>query len=323
MSVPEPDITRRRAVAAAALAGVAVALLSTAVIWTQALLTREFALSGTLLAGFLADAVFAVVWYAAFLLAVLFVVGGGVNRRTLTNGAALVYAVDLLPAVARSASGFGTLGPQVLVVPFPAVGRFFAIAAAYWLAWEDGYDRVRSALGNPTHPLFDVVSGNRVAPGLALGRAVVSAALAGAVAVAAAVGTGVLYDLLTGAARASSVRVSFFDVGIPIEEGPTAWLFETAWLLSALLVTGPRARARDLLTGLAVVFGVGAGVRLGPALLPPYGGVDLWAPSGPVMAPFADALLVVGIAVAHWLAFRGGLERFDRRRSSIAGTPSE
>lgn len=314
VSVPEPELTRRRALAAAVLAGLAVAVLSTVVIWTQALLTREFALSGPLLAGFLADGTFSLVWYAAFLLAVLFVVDGGVNRRTLTNGAALVYAVDLLPAVARAASGFGTLGPQVLVVPLPAVGRYFAIAAAYWLASEGGYDGLRSALGNPTHPLFEVVSDNRIAPGLPLGRAVVSAALAGAVAVAAAAGAGVLYDLLTPEA---ALQVSFARVGIPLEEAPRAWLFEAAWVLAVLLVAESRARARDLLTGLAVVFGVGVGVRLAPALLPPYGGVDLWAPSGPIMAPVADALLVVGVAVAVWLAFRGGIERLRSRGESV------
>jgi hypothetical protein len=323
VSVPEPDYSRRRALAAAVLAGLAVAVLSTAVIWTQSLLTRELAASGTVLVGALADGAVSLVWYACFLLAVLFVVGGGANRRTLTNGAALVYAVDLLPAVTRVAAGFGTLGPHVLVAPLPAVGRFVAIAVAYWLAHEGGYDRLRSALGTPTHPLFAVVSGTRVAPGLTVGRGVVAAALAGVVGVAATVGAGVLHDFLTGAAGASTIRVSFFTVGLPVEEAPTEWLFETALLLAVLIVVGAGARGRDLLTGLAVVFGVGAGVRLAPALLPPYGGVDLWAPSGPVMAPLADALLVLGIAAAVWLAFRGGLERLGRRRASLAGSPSE
>lgn len=315
MTVPETDLPFRRALAAALLAGLVVSALFVAFNWTQALVTRDLPATGRLLLGILIGGVVSVAWYATFLLAVLLVVGRETNWRTLAGSVALVYVIDLLLAAVQGRSPFVSFQRGVLAVPLPQVGRLIAIAAAYWLAYDGGYERIAAALGHPSHPLFAIVTDDRLTTDLTVGRGVVAASLAALISVSGFVLAGTVQDLLTNASGAVVVFLTVPRVGIPLGRVPMEWLFEASLLLAVLLVTGPETAARDVLKGLAVVFVVGATARLAPALLPPFQHVALWTASGPILAPLADALLVVGIALAVWLALGSGIERVRSRHS--------
>lgn len=277
-------------------------------------------------------------WFVPFVLAVLFVVAGP-SRRTVAGGAVLVYVVHLVLTVVRTivigATGGvpggdpGTvqrgIDPVVLAVPLPIVATFLAVATAVWLAHQGGYERLVAATGNADqHPLFAVVADEGIGPSLSLQRGLVAAGLAGLVGAGGLVLAGGIADLLqvfagSGAAEGTTIqltRIPARDVGIPLSGLPVQLLLEASFLLAVLFVTGPRIWPRDVLRGMAVIFGVQSGVNLLPVLLSPDRPLELWAASGPILAPVGDALLFVAITVAVWLAFHGGLETLQHSAGS-------
>ncbi|MFD1589362.1 hypothetical protein ACFR9U_20490 [Halorientalis brevis] len=251
------------------------------------------------------------VWYAPVLLAVVFVVGRGVTRRTLVGGVALIYLGHLsLAVVQRLVTPMVPLTPRVAAEPLVQVSRFLGIAVAYWIAFGGGYEFI--TLEAPAHPLLAVLTDTEIAMDLDVGRAAVAASVAGLLAVTGAVVTAFVQDLLVQPAGAP-FPVTVSAGGTPANEAPIEWVVETAFMLAVLFVTGPEPTLRGVLKGLAVVFGVGALVRIAPALLPPYRPVDLWDPAGPILVPLGDGVLLLGIALAVWLALRDGFDRFQIR----------
>ena len=309
-------LDRRREVAGALLAGLVVAGTFLAVTVIQAALAGDLPVLGQNLFVVLGSGGFSLAWYVPFLLAVVLVVGRGVTRRTLAGGVVLIYVTHLLIAIVQGlvTPVAYTLTPRVFAQPLPQVARFLGIAVAYWIAYDGGYESITSALGYPSHPLFAVVSDDEVAPDLDVGRAVVAASIAGLIAVSGAVLAEFVQQLLVSPTGAP-IPVSVSAGGISVHEAPIEWVLDTTFVLAVLFVTGPKTTPRAVLKGLGVVFGVGAAVRIAPAFLPPYRPVELWDPSGPILAPLGDGVLVFGIALAVWLALRGGIDRVRARNS--------
>lgn len=248
-------------------------------------------------------------WYAPFLLAVVLVIGRGVTGRTLVGGGALIYLALLLLAVVQGlVTPMVSITPRVLAAPLPQVGGFLGIAAAYWIAYDGGYESLTT--GAPSHPLLAVVTETEIAAELDVGRAVVAASIAGLLAVSGAVVTDFVQQLLVRPAGAP-IPVTVSAGGIPVDEAPMEWVVETAFMLAVLFVTGPATTLRGVLKGVGVVFGVGALMRLTPALLPPSRPIELWEPSGPILAPLGDGVLLLGIALVVWLALRDGFDRIQ------------
>jgi hypothetical protein len=319
MAVLDTKPGERRLLDAALLAGTLVAVVFLALGWARLLVrggvpARTAAFVRSVAVGW----VLATASFVALLLAVLVVVAEPSGRR-VAGGAILVYGVDLLLTVGQTTlGGFpGGIRPTILAVPLARVVRFLAVATAVWLAYHGGYERLVEATGDADqHPLVAVVGNRRIGAGLSLQRGVVAAGLAALVGSGGLVLAGWIGDLLRsiaypGAGASSAVfrQVRIWSVGIAPGHLPEEWLFEASFLLAVLFVTGPRVDHRNLLKGLAVVFGVQSTATLSPALLPPFRPVDLWGPSGPVLMPLGDALLLVGIATAVWLGFHGGMER--------------
>jgi hypothetical protein len=324
VSVHDSDPTRARLLGAAVLAGVPTAVASVGLAWSRLVLTNRPVGGGdlTVLVGAVTGVIGATVASVPFLLAVLFVVTRP-TRRSLLAGALLVYVGDVLTAVGqRLLTGVQTgVDLTVLVVPLTRVVALFAIATATWLAYHGGYERLVAATGDATqHPLFAVVADERVGPALSLQRALVAAgvaALVGAGGLVAVGAVGSLVDALTRSVTGGSgvvvgSRAWVRDVGISLPRLPRRWLFEASFLLAVLFVTGPRLRGRDLLKGLAVVFGVQSTVFLLPMLRPPFRPVYLFGAPGPILTPLTDASLLVGVAVAVWLGGHGGLARLGQ-----------
>ncbi|WP_136717306.1 hypothetical protein [Halorientalis salina] len=310
--------TLRRELAGALLAGLFVSGVLLAFTLAQAAVAGDLPAIGRNLFVVLGSGVFSLAWYAPFFLAVVLVVGRGATRRTLAAGVALVYVAHLALAVVQGRFGpaFYTLTPRVLAEPLPQVARFLGIAVAYWIAYDGGYESI--TLEAPAHPLFAVVTDERLAPDLEVGRGVVAAALAGLIAVTGSLAAHAVQEALAGSAR-FAVPVAVSTAGIPVEQAPTEWVFDTTFVLAVLFVIGPKTTPRTVLKGLGVVFGVGAAVRVAPALLPPSRPLELWDPSGPLLAPIGDAVFLLGIALAVWFALRGGVERV---RSRDSGRPA-
>ncbi|QZP36899.1 hypothetical protein [Halobaculum magnesiiphilum] len=268
-----------------------------------------------ILGALLIQAAVATVTFAPFLLAVVGVVARP-TPRVVAGGAALVYGVDLLVTVGTTlATGFpGSVGPLVLVVPLSTVVSLLAIAVAVWLAYHGGYERLAAAAeGADRHPLFANLPKKSLGPGLSVKRGLVAAGLAALVGAGGLVAANGLGDLLRAATRAGaggSVSVTVTgawarNVGIPPSQFPVEWLSEASFLLAVLFVAGPRVAARDLGKGIAVIVGVQSATVLVPAFVASARPLDLWAPSGPLLAPLGDVFLFVGIAVAVRLALHG------------------
>lgn len=312
------DLDGRRALRAALEAGALVAFAFVAFGWLRLSLTGGTPagnLVGILGAGAVQAAV-ATVTFAPFLLAVVGVVARP-TPRVVAGGVALVYGVDLLVTLGTTlATGFpGSVGPAVLVVPLSTVVSLLAIAAAVWLAYHGGYDRLAAAAeGADRHPLFANLPGARLGPELSVKRGLVAAGLAALVGAGGMVAANWAVDLIRAATRAGaggsvSVTVSgpwVWNVGIPPAQFPAEWLSEASFLLAVLFVAGPRVAARDLGKGIAVIVGVQSAAVLVPALVAPVGPLDPWAPSGPILAPLGDVFLFVGVAVAVRLALHDG-----------------
>jgi hypothetical protein len=242
-----------------------------------------------------------------------------------------VYVIDLLLLVGRAVLSRvpEQLELVVLAVPLSRVAIFLAIAVAAWLAYHGGYERLSVAAGNTDqHPLFAIVADKRIGPTLSLQRCLVVAGLAGLVGAGELVLAGRIGDLFrtiaqlrtTGQITIVASQGAAWNVEIPLSQFPEQWLFEASFLLAVLFVTSSRLSARDLLKGLAVVFGVQSTVKLVPAFLPPSRPRELWASSGPVLTPLGDAFLLFGIAVATPLAFHdnsGPVRRLTPSRSVL------
>jgi len=318
MSVFDSPSERRRFVGAALLGGMLIALAFVAISWTQLLVDGRVPTGTDRVAlGIAGGWVMAALSQVPFLLAVLLVVATA-TPRTVAVGAFVVYVVNLLRTLVNALAVPAPLELTVFAVPLSSVVNFLGVATAVWFAFHGGYERLAAAVGDvDQHPLWANFAERRLGPGLSLQRGLVVAGLASFVAAAGFVLANAVGKFFRAVANADSARgttVEFsrggvWNVGIPLAEFPTEWLFTASFLLAVLLVTGSRTAPRDVLKGLAVIYGVQSGVKLLPALVPPFQPVDLWSPSGVVMGPTADAMLFLGIAVAVWLAFHGGLER--------------
>ncbi|UIP00908.1 hypothetical protein Hbl1158_06000 [Halobaculum sp. CBA1158] len=319
MTVPDSAPDGSRVLGAALPASALVAAALVAVNWAGLFATgRLDEVTGGVAVSALSGWLLSTASFVPFLAAVLLVVVAP-SRRTVAGGVAVVYVADLLLVVVRS-----VLSPlpvrswlPVLAVPLTRVAAVLAVATAAWIAYHGGYDRVASALGNPDqHPLFAVVAGDRIGPDLTVRRGAAAAGLGAVVAAGGAVVAGLLGDLLAAVARAGATgsesifftRGQFWNVGIPLSQLPAEWLFEASFLLGVLFVIGPRLRPRDLTKGVAVVLVVQSTAQLLPALLPPVRPVSLWSPTGPVLGPLVDAVVLAGVATAVWLAVHGGAE---------------
>jgi hypothetical protein len=292
--------------------------------WGRLLLTGDAPdAPGEILVGVSTGVILATVAFVPFLLAVLLVVASP-SRRSVAGGAALVYVVDLSLTVGQALPNSIPVGFVVLAVPLARVATFLAVATAVWLAFHGGYDRLASAAGEADqHPLFATVADRRIGPALSLQRGLVAAGLAALVGAGGLVLAGGVADLFrtvarsgTGSAIVVFPRAQVWNVGIPPARLPREWLFEASFLLGVLFVTGPRLGSRDLLKGIAVVFGVQSTAALLPALVPPFRPVDLWAASGPLLSPLSDVVVLVGIAVAVRLAVHAGPGTLRRRSRS-------
>lgn len=335
MSVPKPG--KRRLVGAALLTGGLLAVAFVAFHMGRLLLAGSSpgTASETIL-GVLAGGTLSTAWFVPLVLAVLLVVAGP-SRRTVAGGAVLVYVVHLVLTVVRAVwtgalggvpgSVPGGIDPVVLAVPLPIVATFLAVATAVWLAYGGGYERLVAATGDADqHPLFAVVADERIGPSLSLQRGLVAAGVGALVGVGGLVLAGGIADLLQAFARSGVAepgttqitRIPARGVGIPLTRLPVEWLLVASFLLAVLFVTGPRIWPRDVLRGIAVIFAVQSAVELLPALLSPDRPLELRAASGPILAPVGDAILLVALAVAVWLAFHGGLETL---RNSAGSRP--
>jgi hypothetical protein len=317
MQVPDSDPSSRRLLVAAVFAGVVTATGSVASTWGRLVVTnRSLERAGATLPSLATGWALAAVASVPFLLAVLVVVVSP-TRRAVAGGAVLVYVIDLVLTTGRALlSGVpARIGLPVLAAPLARVVSLLAVATAVWLAYHGGYDTVVSIAGSVTgHPLFAVVADWRIGPALPLQRGLVAAGLAALVGAGGLVVAGGLWDVLGVVARFGSVDGPpavvttdwVWSVGIPLRRFPRRWLFEASLLLAILSVTGPRLRRRDVLTGLAVIFGVQSAVHLLPMVLPPFEPVYLFGAPGPILTPLSDAVLLVGIATAVWLGVRDG-----------------
>ena len=318
MTVPDADPGVRQLLGAGLLAGVLVGMAAIPVSWGRLFLTNRVAAGvGEVVLGIVTGAALTTAALVPFLLAVPIVVAGP-SRRAVAGGAVLVYGLDILSTVGLAFLDGFPAGVEltVLAVPLPEVARFLAVAAAVWLAYHGGYERLVAAAGNPDqHPLFAIVADRRIGPALPLQRALVAAALAALVGAGGLVVAGGVADLLrtvtrpglSGAAPIVFSRVELWNVGIPPARLPVQLLFEASFLLAVLFVTGPRVGLEGLAKGVAAVFGVQSTVLLLPALVPPFRPVFIWDSPGPILTPLGDALLFLGVAVAVWLAVHDGL----------------
>lgn len=320
MPVPESEPGSRRLLGAATLAAALTAVGFVALNWSRMPSTDGYP-AGDIVLGVVSGGALTTVAYVPFLLAVLIVVAGP-SRRAVAGGAVLVYVFDLLLIVGQTFLTPVGIGFTVLAVPLVRVVALLAVATAVWLAYHGGYERLVSATGNADqHPLFAIVADEQIGPALSLQRGLVVAGLAAIVGAGGLVLVGGIENLLRAVVRletAGSTTIVFrqgqtTSVGIPLARLSAQWLVEASFLLAVLFVTGPRLGARDLLKGVAVVFGVQSTLALLPALVPPFRPVYLLAASGPVLAPLDDVILLFGIAAAVWLAFHGGLETLQHQ----------
>ncbi|MFC4359754.1 hypothetical protein ACFO0N_17555 [Halobium salinum] len=308
-----PEADGRRLFGAVLLSALVTAAGFVALSWSRLLATGRVPDGGDgVLVGVVTGTALGAVSFVPFLLAVLLVVARP-SRRSVAVGVGLVYATDLALAVGQSLlSGVPAgVGVVVLAVPLPRVASVLAVATAVWVAYHGGYERLASAAGNADqHPLFAIVADRRLGPGLSLRRGLVAAGLAAAVGVGGVALAGGVGEVLRAATQQGTVAVlprgGAWSVGIPLARLPIRWLFEASFLLGVLFVTGPRLGGRAVLKAVAVVVGVQSAVRLLPALVPPFRPVELWAPSGPVLTPLDDLLLLVGVALAVRWGFRAG-----------------
>lgn len=313
MEFPGTGVNFRRALAAALLAGLVVAVVFVAFNWVRILLSPglpddpELVLGRTVFVALLSLAV-----YAPFLLAVVWVVSD-THWKSVTTGAVLVFAFALfLPGGRRVEVPFDPSSTELLV-SMARVVSFLAVATAVWIAYNGGYERLTEPFDGVSHPLFANVADTPLGADLDLQRGFLAVVLAGLVGAGGLVLVDSLHDLLLAATAGGTTRILFAQPGIPLEQLPIEFVAEASFLLAVLFVVGAGTTLRGLAKGIAVVFAVQTPLGLVPALLAPTWTVDLWAPQGPVLAPASDALVLLGIAVAVWLAFRGGIEALRDR----------
>lgn len=324
----------RRLLGASVLAGVLCVVAGLAVAWGRLLSSGTYPVGVPEIAFAVAyGGALATVLLVPFLLAVLVVVGAP-SLRTAAGGAVLVYAVDLaLTAGQFTSTGVPTgVGLPLLAVPLPRVATVLAVATGVWLAHHGGYGRLAAAAGDAAqHPLLALVADRRIGPDLSLQRGLVAASVAGVVAAASLVVARGVRDLLRDVARpapSDTTRVVIgtdpsANVGIPPSQFPVEWLVASSFLLAVLFVTGSSLRARDLLKGVGVVLGVQVPVRLSTAGDSTGDTAGLTASADPALAPLGDVILLVGIAVAVWLAYHGGLETLAHRTRSSWPTDAQ
>jgi hypothetical protein len=322
MAVLPDSASRRRLLVAAVVAGLlASAVQQTAIagIASFAPAVRSGVLRAVEVGGVTAVVVVLVtllssaLWFAPYLLVVLVTVADP-SRETVAGGVAVLYVLGLLQILAFTLASPGGFTPAVLAVPLATVAPYLGVATAVWVAHHGGYEQLADALKDaPEHPLFAVVAEESLGSDLPLGRGLVAAGLGSFVVVGGLVVAGWLQELLTTPARSAfpgtSVRFTATSVGLELDAVPETWLFEATFLLAVLLVTGPRVGPRDVLKGVALVVGVRLTVAVVPAVVPPFESVALWESGGPMLGALASVVLVVGIAVGAWLAFRDGVER--------------
>lgn len=320
MEFPGTGVDFRRALAAALLAGLVVAVVFVAFNWVRILLTAGPPDDPELvLVRGVFGAVLSLAWHGPFLLAVVWVVSD-THWKSVTAGAVLVFALVLPLAGGRGVEVPFDPASTELLVSVARVVNFLAVATAVWIAYNGGFERLTEPFEGVSHPLFALVADTPLGTDLDLQRGLLAVVLAGLVGAGGLVLVDGLHDLLLAATAGRTTRILFAQPGIPLERLPVEFLAEASFLLAVLLVVGARTPVRGLSKGIVVVFGVQTPLHLVPALLAPARPVDLWAPQGPVLAPAGDALVLLGIAVAVWLAFRGGIETLrDRLPRRIMG----
>jgi hypothetical protein len=323
VTVPATSPNSSKLVSSALIAGGLAAAVLVAVSWGRLLLTDPPATTTTrLVAGLLVEWLLSTVALAPSVLAIVLVVAAP-SWRTVAGGATLVYLVDLVLIVGQlSLRGLPAgLELAVLAVPFERVITVLAVAVAVWVAYDGGFERLAAATGGADHhPLFALVADDRIGPALTVQRGLVAAVLAASVAVGGLVLTGQIEAALQAMSRSGEtggIAVDFSqawlgDIGISPGQVPFEWLLQAAFLLGVTLVTGPRLRPRDFLKGVGVVFTI----QSVATLLPPPNGPDrpvgLWTPTGPLLTPISDSILLVGIAMGIWLVFHSRFEMSTR-----------
>jgi hypothetical protein len=323
VSVPAASPDSSRLVSGALVAAGLAAAVLVVVSWGRLLLTTPPSATTTqLVAGLLLEWLLHAVALTPSVLAIVLVVADP-SWRTVAAGVALVYLVDLVLIVGQLSLRSFPVGiePIVLAAPLGRVVTVFAVAVAVWIAYDGGFERLAAATGDADHhPLFALVADDRIGPALTVQRGLAAAGLAASVAAGGLVITGQVGNALqavTGPGAAGDPVVAFSqawlgDVGISPGQVPFEWLLQAAFLLGVTLVTGPRLRPRDFLKGVGVVFTI----QSVATLLPPPNGPDrpvgLWTPTGPLLTPISDSILLVGIAMGIWLVFHSRFEMSTR-----------
>lgn len=314
MKFPGTGVDIRRALAAALVAGLVVSVVFVAFNWGRFLLaTGPPDDPGLILGRIVSGTVLSLAVYAPFLLAVVAVVGADSHWKAVVAGAALVFALGLPLAGGSRVTWPFDPTPAVIAVSVAHVVSFLAVATAVWIGYHGGFERLAKPFEGVSHPLFAFVADALRGAELDLHRKLLAALLAGLVGAGGLVLVAVLQDVLLAATAGPGTRIGFTQAGIPLERLPVELVAETSFLLAVLFVVGARRPLRGLTKGIAVVFAVQTPLQLAPALLAPSRTVDPWAPEGPLLAPAGDALVLLGIAVAVWLAFHGGIETLRTR----------
>lgn len=260
-----------------------------------------------LLALFVANTAQHVLSYLPYLLAVLLTMARPM-RKALLNGVVLVYVGGILQMYLGTvlADWGGTAwsaeitGLTAVFVPLDTVVAYLAIAAAVWLAYHGGYERLRTAVSQ--HPLFGAVIKDEASSALTLRRGAIAAGLAALLGVVALVVNGALYDQFSG--DVSFEGGWYWTVGVPPTEAPLTWVSQASFLLAVLFVAGPRLTVRDVLKGVAAVVGVQTILRF-LVVLGPWIAIQKTA----AVPRFGDVASFAAIAVCVWLAFHDGMER--------------
>jgi hypothetical protein len=309
MSVPDTPLDTRQLLRSVLPASLLVAVASTVLALLRAFRPADPTdLLGLSPGPVVVGVILSTVTTVPFLLALLLVVTTP-SRRVAVAGAGLVYAVGLTAAAAsRVVVARGPdLGLAVLALPLPRAATVLAVAAAVWLAYGGGTERLRTVVGGvPRHPLFAQIPDEELVPALTLRRGLLAAGLAGLVGAGGLVVAGGLHDVLTtlgrlGATESPTITFSesgLREVGVPLTDLPVEWLIEASFLLAVLFVAGPRCSPRNLLKGIGLLVAVQSAVILVPAFLPPFEPVFVLGARGPLVAALPDAILLVGIAFA-------------------------
>lgn len=250
----------------------------------------------------------AALWYVPYLFVVLRFLGEP-SQKNLVGGAVVIYLVGLL---------FTWLGGQVLgaettaaaaVRPLGNVATYLAVVTVVWLAYHGGVERLTDAL-DTAHPVTAIGAETRLTPDLPLQHGVLAAVAAGLLGALGLALTGVLYEQVQAAAAGPS-GVVLASVGVPPERIPFEAGFQAVFLLSVLLVTGPRLSRRWVATAAGVVLAGQTAVAVVWGLV--VADTELLAVGGPLLRPVAGASTLLALAVAVWLAFHDGVERLGER----------